>query len=262
MDAELDIIIPVYNEGRSIHAVLASLAAHVDTKFRVLIGYDHDEDDTLAALAAHPVDIELVLVKNRGRGAFGAVTTCFEESRAPYVLVFPADDDYNAPRIDELVAKARQGAAIVAASRFLPGGCMVGCPWLKRVLIRTSAVALRRCARLPCHDPSNGLRLFTQHTLRTIPLESSRGFAYSIELLVKAHRLGWKIDEVPFAWYERKQGQSRFQVVRWVPAYLRWFFYAFETTWLGKGPTSVRTRPSNLAAPAASSHGPSPGLRS
>ena len=48
------------------------------------------------------------------------------------------------------------------------------------------------------------------------------GFAYSIELLVKAHRLGWPIAEVPFLWHERKAGQSRFRTLRWLPAYLRW----------------------------------------
>jgi hypothetical protein len=141
-----------------------------------------------------------------------------------------------------MVVKAREGAAIVVASRFMAGGCMVDCPWLKAALIRTSALALHHLARLPTHDPSNGLRLFTQSTLRAIPLESSKGFAYSIELLVKAHRLGWRIEEVPFAWYERKEGQSRFQVLRWVPQYLRWFVYAFETTWLGKTASTVPLR--------------------
>jgi dolichol-phosphate mannosyltransferase len=242
MQADLDIVIPVYNEGRSILGVLASLVQHVRTPFRVLIGYDRDDDDTLVALRKQKVRVDVQPIKNRGVGAFGAVVTCFEESTAPYVLVFPADDDYNAPRIDQMVDKARNGAAIVVASRFAPGGCMVGCPLLKGILIRSSAFALHHLARLPTRDPSNGLRLFTRSVLRAIPLESSRGFTYSIELLVKAHRLGWRIEEVPFAWYERKEGQSRFQVLKWVPQYLRWFFYAFETTWLGKGPSTVPLR--------------------
>ncbi|HKU37286.1 MAG TPA: glycosyltransferase [Polyangiales bacterium] len=240
MAAELDIVVPVYNEGANIIGVLQSLVAHVRTSFRVLICYDHDDDDTLTAIAAHgDWPIEILPVKNRGRGAFGAVTSGFAASRAPYVLVFPADDDYNAPRIDSLVARARDGADIVVASRFIPGGCMVGCPWLKSAMVRSSAFALHTFARLPAHDASNGLRLFSQRTLRSIPLESTEGFTYSIELLVKAHRLGWRIDEVPIHWYQRKAGQSRFRVIQWAPAYLHWFFYAFETTWLRRGPQSV-----------------------
>ena len=72
-----------------------------------------------------------------------------------------------------------------------------------------------------------------------IPLESTEGFTYSIELLVKCHRLGWRIGEVPVEWHERKTGQSRFKVIGWLPSYFRWFKYAFETTYRQRGPETV-----------------------
>jgi glycosyltransferase involved in cell wall biosynthesis len=243
MTTELDFVIPVYNEGANIVGVLGSLRDHVRTPFRVLICYDRDEDDTLEALRGmDQTGLDIRLVRNRGKGALGAILTGFEESRAPYVLMFPADDDYNAPNLDRMVEKAREGCEIVAASRFIPGGCMVGCPWLKATLVRTSAWALHHVARVPTHDPSNGFRLFSRRVLESIPIESTVGFAYSIELLVKCHRLGWKIGEVPVSWYERKAGQSRFRVLRWLPQYLKWFFYAFATTFLRRGPSSVALR--------------------
>jgi glycosyltransferase involved in cell wall biosynthesis len=240
MTAELDIIIPVYNEGENIVRVLRSLQEHVRTPFRVLICYDHDEDNTLPAIRVGNLPgLDLQPVKNRGQGALGAILTGFEDSRAPAVLVLPADDDYNAPNLDRMVERWRAGCDIVAGSRFLPGGCMIGCPRLKATLVRLSAWALYHLARVPTHDPSNGFRLFSRRVLETIPIESTVGFAYSIELLVKCHRLGWKIGEVPVSWYERKAGQSRFRVLRWLPQYLRWFFYAFATTFLFRGPRSV-----------------------
>jgi dolichol-phosphate mannosyltransferase len=240
MAIEVEIVVPVYNEGANILRVLETLRAHVRTPFRVLICYDHDDDDTLAALSEAGVGtLDVRLVKNRGRGALGAVLTGFEESRAPAVLVFPADDDYNAPRLDAMVEAFRDRCMIVAASRFVPGGCMVGCPWLKATLVRSSAWALHTLARVPTHDPSNGFRLFSREVLEMIPIESTSGFAYSIELLVKCHRLGWKVGEVPVSWYERKAGRSRFRVLRWLPQYFRWFFYAFATTYLRRGPNTV-----------------------
>ena len=48
-------------------------------------------------------------------------------------------------------------------------------------------------------------------------------------MLAKAHRAGWKIGEVPAHWRERTQGSSRFRVVKWLPAYLHWYFYIFAT---------------------------------
>ena len=94
-------------------------------------------------------------------------------------------------------------------------------------------------ARVPTHDASNGFRMFSRRAIETIAVESDAGFCYSIELLVKAHRLGWTIGEVPARWFERAHGQSRFRVLRWLPAYLRWYRYAFATTFLRRGADTV-----------------------
>jgi dolichol-phosphate mannosyltransferase len=240
---ELDIVIPVYNEGEGILAVLEALKKDVRTAFRVLLSYDQDNDTTLMAVRnAPPFPFEVRFVKNRYAGAHGAVVTGFEDSIAPAVLVFPGDDDYNAGRVDVMFQKFRTGCDIVAASRFMKGGCMKGCPWLKAALVRSSAFVLYHVARVPTHDPSNGFRLFSRRVLQTIAIESTTGFTYSLELLAKCHRLGWQIGEVPVAWYERKRGTSRFRVLKWAPQYLTWFFYCFATAMRLKAPASVKLK--------------------
>lgn len=248
---KLDIVIPVYNEGANIGRVLDTLHAEVKTPFRVLICYDFDEDNTLPALREYSDKIEIKLVKNAGRGVHSAIMTGFAASDGAAALLFPADDTTNAPQLDKMYRKfEEEGCDIVAASRFIPGGCMIGCPWLKDVLVRTSAFTLYHVARIPTHDSSNGFRLFSRRVLDQIKVESTEGFTYSIEYLVKAHRLGWKIGEVPTRWYERKQGQgkSRFKVLKWLPAYLRWYFYAFLTTYLRRGPETVPLNPAPVKA--------------
>jgi dolichol-phosphate mannosyltransferase len=146
------------------------------------------------------------------------------------------------------VAEADKGCDIVCASRFMPGGSMVGCPWLKAVMVRTANFTLHHFARLPTHDASNGFRLFSRRVIDEIVIESDRGFCYSIELLVKCHRLGWRIGEVPAHWYQRKHGTSRFQVIKWLPAYMRWYAYAFATTYLKRPPRTVRLTSAPRAA--------------
>ena len=47
---ELDIVMPVYNEGANIGKVLDSLIDGVNARFRVLICYDFEEDNTLEAI--------------------------------------------------------------------------------------------------------------------------------------------------------------------------------------------------------------------
>ena len=241
----LDIIIPVYNEGANIVLTLRALAHNVKTPNKVLICYDREDDNTLPAIrnnCASFDNLAIEFVRNRGRGAHGAVLTGFSASTAPFVLVYPADDDFNAGIIDSMVAETAKGRDIVCASRFMAGGSMVGCPWLKAVLARTAGFTLYYLARLPTHDASSGFRLFSRRVLDEIEIESERGFCYSIELLVKCHRLGWRIGEVPAQWFERTRGASRFQVVKWLPDYLRWYVYAFATTFFRRPAASVRRK--------------------
>jgi glycosyltransferase involved in cell wall biosynthesis len=237
----LDIVIPVYNEGPNILNVLRALDAAVSTPARILICYDRDDDNTLTAIGAHwpngrlPIDF----VRNQGKGAHGAVMTGLRTGVAPYALVYPGDDDFNAGILDAMVAKAREGNDIVCASRFIPGGSMVGCPWLKALLVRAAAASLFHLAGVPTRDPTSGFRLFSRRVIEQIKVESTVGFTYSLELLVKVQRLRWRVAEIPARWFERSAGQSRFRVLRWTPAYLTWFFYAFGTTNGRRRPGSV-----------------------
>ena len=196
MTARLDIVIPVYNEGRNILATLGALRDHMRTPARIMICYDRP------------------------------------------------DDDFNGAIVDTMVGKAEAGADIVCASRFMRGGCMVGCPWLKALLVRVAAFTLYYIARLPTHDPTSGFRLFSRRVIDSIAVESDSGFCYSIELLVKCHRLGWPVAEVPAQWFERTEGASRFRVISWLPAYLRWYGYALATTFLRLPANSVKLRSS------------------
>lgn len=230
MTVELDIVIPVYNEGAAILPTLEAIDQYVKTSCRVLVCHDDDNDTTLAALAGYrPKRIKVQSIKNEGRGPLSAVLTGFRQSDAKAVIMIPADDDYNPPIIDQMVEKFKTGCEIVCASRFMKGGSMTGCPFLKHLLVRIGNFTLYHLAGLPTHDASNGFRLFSKRIVNTIEIESKAGFTYSIEYVVKCHRLGGKICEVPAQWHERKAGESRFKLFKWLPGYIKWYFYAFQT---------------------------------
>jgi len=246
--SELDIVMPVYNEGAGVEPVIRSLVTHVKTPFRLLICHDHDDDNTLGILRAMGPACAVEFVRNEGRGALGAIVTGFGRSSAPAVLMMPADDDYNAPRLDGMVALVREGVDVVCPSRFVGDGCMVGCPVVKATLVRLTAWFMYHVVGVPTHDPTNGFRLFSRRVIDRIPIETQAGFAYSMELLVKAQRLGWRIEERPVQWYERKVGRSRFRIMKWAPSYLRWVWYALATRFLGRGPETVVLRDSRPSA--------------
>ena len=126
------------------------------------------------------------------------------------------------------------GNHIVAASRFIKGGSMKNCPLLKSILVRLASFTLYHLSSIPIKDASNGFRLFSRKLLNEMNIESEVGFAYSLELLAKCNRLGYKISEVPAQWEERSEGSSRFKIFKWLPQYLKWYIYGLSTTWLRK----------------------------
>jgi dolichol-phosphate mannosyltransferase len=238
---ELDIVIPVYNEDRNILSVLHSLRQNIHTNFRVLICYDNDDDTTLPVVARLRSDeFSISLIKNFGRGPHSAVLAGFAATTAPMILVYMGDDDYNSVIIDKMVQKVREGYDVVAASRFMPGGEMKNCSSLiKELITRLGAFTVFHFGGVGIHDPTNAFRLFTRRVIDTIEIESSHGFTFSIELLVKALRLKWKVAEVPALWIERADKPSRFRVFAWLPHYLPWAFYAMATHWLKRDPSTV-----------------------
>jgi len=233
---DLDIIVPVYNEAGNIIPFLSSLKNEIKKIFfRVLICYDFEEDTTLIAINENIAQFDglnISYICNIGRGPHSAVVSGFKAALAQAILVMPADDCQNAGIINQMFDELKRGAYIVCASRLMSGGSMRRCPMLKNILVRGAGYSLYYLAGLPTHDATNGFRMFSKQLLDYVTIKSTVGFTYSIELLVKCHRLNKPIVEIPAHWIERDQGKSRFNVLKWLGPYLRWYFYALSTTFL------------------------------
>jgi len=126
--------------------------------------------------------------------------------------------------IDAMYALALGGADVVAGSRYMRGGHQVGGPLLKRTMSRVAGLSLRWLGGLPIHDARSNFRMYSKHLLQQVTIESGGGFELGIELTVKAHALGMRVAEVPTTWRDRTAGQSRFQLWKWLPRYLRWYW--------------------------------------
>ena len=238
----IDIIIPVFNEGESIINVLELLEEKVTTKFRVLICYDFDEDTSIPVVREKNFTFPISFVKNKSSGPHSAVISGFEASNSECVIVFPGDDISNQGILDEMYAAFKAGNEVVVASRFMKGGSMIGCPLVKSIFVRAASYTLFYLSSIPVRDASNGFRLFSTKVLENIEIESSEGFTYSLELLVKCQRLGWKIGEIPASWIERTEGKSSFKLFYWIPKYLKWYFFGLATYWLKRRAETVKLK--------------------
>lgn len=233
MNNSLEIIIPVYNEGKNIIKVFDHLQINIKNKFIILLCYDHEDDDLFLYLnELKKKNINFKLIKNKFFGPCGAVKTGFLFSDADIKIVYPVDDLINGNIIDKMVQNYNEGYDIVAPSRFMKGGSMKKCPLVKSILVRFASFTLYHLSSIPIEDASNGFRLFSKKILNKYEIESKLGFAYSLELLVKAHRDGFKITQIPSSWEERELGKSKFKILKWIKEYLKWYFYGLCTNFI------------------------------
>ena len=238
----LSMVIPVYNEGENIAVVLAGLMAAVRARpMEVLVVYDFDEDTTLPVVRRlQPEMPQVRLVKNTlGPGVLNAVKTGLRSATGPYVIVMMADGADDPGSIHGMLVEAVNGADIVAGSRYMRGGRQIGGPLVKRLLSRAGGLSLHWLGGIGTHDPTNNFKLYSRRLLEAVTIESTAGFELALELTVKAHRMRMRIAEVPTTWRDRTEGQSRFQLRKWLQHYLMWYWYGLASRFVRKQAPAV-----------------------
>ena len=219
-------MVPVYNEGENVVPTLRGILQLSRTRpLEVLVVHDFDEDTTVPVVTRLQAELpELRLHRNDlGRGVLNAIKSGLAAARAPYVLVTMGDGSDDAGDIDAMYALAVGGADVVAGSRYMKGGQQLGGPFVKRTMSRAAGLSLHWVAGIPIHDATSNFRMYSKRLLDKVTIESDGGFELGIELTVKAHLLGMRVAEVPTTWRDRTAGQSRFQLWRWLPRYMRWY---------------------------------------
>ena len=233
MSFDFNIIIPVYNEGENLIKVINHLKKEVKGNYQILICYDDDSDNLFQYInEILNINKNIKLIKNNYHGPCGAVKTGLEKSETNAMIVYPADDLINGNILDDMYTLYLEGYDIVAPSRFMKGGSMKNCPLIKEIIVRFASFTLFKLSSIPVEDASNGFRLFSKKIINRFNIESELGFAYSLELLVKAERNGYKIKQVPSQWLEREIGSSNFKIFKWLKQYLKWYFYGLLTNFV------------------------------
>jgi glycosyltransferase involved in cell wall biosynthesis len=225
---DLNVVVPVYNEAENFPRFYESIRASVRTPYQILVVYDRDEDTTVpVATEIAARDPRVKLVKNDFRGVLGALKTGLKHPGGRAILVTMADGSDDHTQIDEMFRLFEQGCAVVAASRYSPGGRKEGGPLVKGLLSRSAGLTLRYLAGLPTSDPTNSFKLYSRALVDSVEIESTGGFEIDLELTVKAHQQGLRIAEIPTVWKDRVAGKSNFKLAKWLPLYLRWYLDAF-----------------------------------
>lgn len=224
----LGIVIPVHYEQDNITAVIAGLAAYLTVPYRVVVVQDHASDPTgaaaLAAAAAHgvPATVEL---NRKQPGIRTAVAVGVEAlPDVEWVLVMMGDGCDDPATITTMLDRAAAGdVAIVVGCRNMAGGGRLGATGLKPRLSALASWLLYKFGGLPTRDATNAFKLYARDFLAAALSEPGRGFAFSLELTIRAYSQGLGIADVPTVWRERRHGSSNFGRFSVLLPYAYWF---------------------------------------
>jgi len=209
------VCIPTYNERDNLQAIVEAVLA-ADRRTEVLVVDDNSPDGTgqLAdALAAGDPRVN-VLHRERKEGLGRAYLAAFAWALArpyPYVLEMDADFSHPPRFLTALLDRAESGVDLVLGSRYVPGGGTLNWGFLRRMISRGGSLYARTLLGIGVHDLTGGFKCFRRRVLESIDLAAvhSTGYAFQIELTYRALKKGFRVEEIPIVFEDRRVGQSK-----------------------------------------------------
>jgi dolichyl-phosphate beta-glucosyltransferase len=209
----LSLIFPCYNEAERLPQTLAAYLARLPREpgaVEVLVIDDGSTDQTFAvarAIAARDDRVRVIRSQpNHGKG-YG-VRTGVLQANGELIVFTDADGSYGPGEVARVTA-ALADAPVAIGSR--PVGWATGPP-ARRLASRLFNRAIRALLGLPFADTQCGLKGFRrQAALEVFGRSRLDGFAFDVEVLFLARRLGLRVGEVPVRAEERDG--SRVQLV-------------------------------------------------
>ncbi|MBI4090874.1 MAG: glycosyltransferase family 2 protein [Candidatus Komeilibacteria bacterium] len=222
---KLSIIIPAYNEARTIAHVLdkvgnARLSQGVMKE--IIVVNDGSTDDTAASLAHyqnnHPDRQLKVLSHDRNAGKGAAIRTGIAEATGECIIVQDADLEYDPDEYDLLLKPVLNGAAdVVYGSRFVSGNPHRILFFWHTIGNRLLTFFSNMATNLNLSDMETGYKLFRTDMLRKIPIRENR-FGFEPEVTAKLARVpGIRIYEVGISYYGRTYAEGK--KIRWADGF-------------------------------------------
>jgi dolichyl-phosphate beta-glucosyltransferase len=160
----------------------------------------------------HPALVLLQNAGNKGKGY--SVKQGVLSSRGRFVLMSDADLSTPIEEIGKLFKEMEGGYDIAIGSRAVSGSTILKKqPWYRQLMGKTFNTLIRSLAVIEIHDTQCGFKLFTGEAARRVfALQRIERFAFDVEALYLAKKMGFGIREVPVVWVNSPD--SRVGIIR------------------------------------------------
>jgi dolichol-phosphate mannosyltransferase len=197
------LILPTFNE------------AELRPGDHILIVDDNSPDGTgeIADRLAREVEDVEVLHRPGKQGLGRAYLAGFQralDGGAELVLEMDADFSHDPADLPRLIAAAAE-ADLVLGSRYIAGGRVTDWGLVRRLVSRGGSWYARVVLGVEVRDLTGGFKCFRRSVLEALDLESvhADGYGFQIELTYRALKAGFRVDEIPIVFRDRRVGQSK-----------------------------------------------------
>lgn len=217
-EVKLSVIVPAYNEENRLPKTLYALDEYLkkqDYSYEILVVSDGSQDRTVEVvqeLAQKIQNLRVIEEKvNHGKGY--AVRKGMLEAKGAYRVFLDADNSTSIEHVEKLWPEFKKGHEVVIGSRDIKGAeIVVRQPWWRQRLGDVFNLIVQVLSGLwGIWDTQCGFKGFSAHAAQRI---FSRGvidrWAFDVEALVVAKKLGYDIKEIPVRWVNDKESKVTF----------------------------------------------------
>ena len=216
---KLAIVIPTYNEGKTLPSLIEKLVdqvKHIVDEFNIVIVDDSSPDGTadIARNLANRIR-EIIVIQRPSKLGLGAaykngVSYVLEKWGSELIIEMDADHSHDPSEIPNMIKKIGKYDFLIA-SRHIKGSSTIGWGLWRKLTHSIGVFMARQCTKLDISDPTSGFRMFKKETLQQLDFEKikSDGYAFQIEVLHQLKQRGMKGLETITTFVDRKEGKSK-----------------------------------------------------
>ena len=209
------VVMPTYNERDNLPRIVpAVLNSHPAVEILVVDDNSPDGTGLLAAALARD-DSRVHALHREGKGGLGAAYIAgFKWGlERDYDLFFEMDADLSHPpdRIPAMIQLARTHSVVVGSRYVGRRVNVVNWPITRLIISVFGSFYARVITRVPVTDATGGFNCWRREVLEAVCLDrvESNGYAFQIELKLRAWRKGFMPVEIPIVFTERETGDSK-----------------------------------------------------
>ncbi|KAK9826209.1 hypothetical protein WJX81_008657 [Elliptochloris bilobata] len=212
------VLLPTYNERENIGIIVALLVKTLEAEklnFEVIIVDDNSPDGTQDVVRqlqqAYGEDRILLRARPGKLGLGTAYMYGLKHARGDFIIIMDADLSHHPKYIPEMIrVQAASGHDIVSGTRYAPGGGVAGWDFRRKLTSRGANVLASTLLQPRASDLTGSFRLYRTDALaRLMPACRARGYAFQMEIMVRACNAGMRVGEVPIVFVDRLYGASK-----------------------------------------------------